>query len=387
MGRLRLAFARSDAAGLLSAALTLILLMLSGCVPPDDEAALVLEDLAAGGGDSRLKRRTPHPTRMALEYAIAGRSYRGDLYRSGEQARAGIVLVPGVAERGKEDPRLVAFANTLARARFLVLVPELPNLRALRVRAGDAQGVADAFCYLLARQDFPAPGRAGIGAFSYAVGPAVLAALRPEIRDRLDFLLGVGGYYDLERVVTFATTGYSPDNGQWDRRETNLYGKWVFVLSNVELLSDPEDREAFRIMARRKLADPGAAIDDLVVRLTVEGRALLALLENRDPQRVAALLADLPAAIRAEMDALNLSNKDLSRLEARLILLHGRDDDIIPYTESMSLAAAVPKGRAELFVIDGLAHVDVRPLGLDQRSLWRAIRILLAERDGRGEHS
>jgi len=101
--------------------------------------------------------------------------------------------------------------------------------------------------------------------------------------------------------------------------------------------------------------------------------------------RTPALIDALPAAIRTEMEALNLANKDLSRLRARLILLHGTDDAIIPYTESMALTAAVPRWRAELFLIDGLAHVDVRPFGLDRRAMWRAIHSLLAQRNNPGE--
>jgi pimeloyl-ACP methyl ester carboxylesterase len=253
------------------------------------------------------------------------------------------------------------------------------------VRAEDAQGVADAFPHLLSRPEFPTGGRAGIGAFSYAVGPAMLAALDPAIRERVDFVLGVGGYYDLHRVVTFFTTGYFQKEGQWHYLEPNRYGKWVFVLGNAERLSDPRDRSAFRAMAERRLNAPWARIDDLSRRLTPEGRALLALLENRDRIRAPALIDALPAAIRADMEALNLASRDLSRLQARLILLHGTDDAIIPYTESMALAAAAPPGRAELFLIGGLAHVDVRSFGLDRRTMWRAIHALLAQRNHPGE--
>ena len=360
--------------------------MLAGCAPlPDDEAAWVLENLAAGEGASRLKERTLNPTRRPVAYTIQGRENQGDLYIPGELPLAGIVLVPGVAARGKDDPRLVAFATTLARARFLVLVPDLPNLRALRLRAEDAKSVADAFSHLLSRPEFPTRGRAGIGAFSYAVGPAVLAALDPRIRERVDFVLGVGGYYDLEQVITFFTTGYFQKEGEWHYLEPNRYGKWVFVRSNAERLSDPRDRSAFRAMAERRLNDPHARIDDLSRRLTSEGRALLDLLDNSDQVRTPALIDALSVAIRADMEALNLANQDLSRLRARLILLHGTDDAIIPYTESVALAASGPPGRVELFLIDGLAHVDVRPLGLDRSAMWRAIHALLAQRSNPGK--
>ena len=362
-----------------------VVLLLAGCPTlPDDDATWVLEDLASGMGDSRLKRSTPKPERRSLAYVDGGRSFRADLYMPREPALAGIVLVPGAAAKGKNDPRLVAFATTLARTRFVVLVPDLPNLRALQVRAEDAGNIAAAFRHLRSRPEVPTEARAGIGAFSYAVGPAVLAGMEPDIRAQVKFVLGVGGYHDLRRVVNFFTTGYFVKDAQWEYLQPNVYGKWVFVLSNADRLSDPRDRKALRRMAERKLNNPRASVEDLRGNFTDEGQSVLNLLENRDRDATPELIAGLPADILADMQALNLANKDLSRLKARLILLHGTDDDIIPYTESIALAAAAPSGQADLFLIDGLAHVDTRPVGLDRQAAWQAIHAVLAQRLNQG---
>ena len=210
-----------------------------------------------------------------------------------------------------------------------------------------------------------------------------LAAMQPEISEQVDFVLGVGGYHDLHRVVNFFTTGYFVKDGQWQYLEPNEYGKWVFVLSNADRLPDARDRQILRMMAERKLNNLRENVTDLRGDLTPEGRSVLDLLENRDRQRTPQLLAGLPAEIRAEMQALNLANKDLSRLQARLILLHGTDDNIIPYTESIALAAAAPAGQSDLFLIDGLAHVDTQPVGLDRQAMWRAVHAVLAQRHAR----
>src|SRR5690606_18522519 len=102
---------------------------------------------------------------------------------------------------------------------------------------------------------------------------------------------------------------------------------------------------------------------------------------NKDPERTPELVALLPPAIRSEIYGLDLRRRDLSVLRARLLLLHGRDDPIIPYTESAALAAAMP-GRATLYLVDSLAHVDLGPSGLvDTMRLWLAAYRLLEERD------
>ncbi len=277
---------------------------------------------------------------------------------------------------------LVAFANTLARARFTVLVPDIANLRALQVRASDARGIADAVAYLASLDGVAAHGRLGIAAISYAVGPALIAALEPDVSERVRFVVAIGGYHDIEAVVTFFTTGYYRERpgAPWRYREPNAYGKWVFVASNAGRVRDAADRATLDAIARRKLKDLDADVSDLAADLGAEGRAVSALLANTDPERVPALIAALPAGVRAEIAALNLALKDLGRLGARLILVHGRDDDIIPFTESRALAAAVDG--ADLFVIDGFAHLDALPRGLGQLQLWRAIYRLLEERDG-----
>ena len=87
--------------------------------------------------------------------------------------------------------------------------------------------------------------------------------------------------------------------------------------------------------------------------------------------------------MRREIAALDLKRRDLSTLRPALILVHGRDDAIVPESESMALAEAAPHAR--LYLIERLAHVDLGPVGMpDAVTLWRAVFRLLEERDGAG---
>jgi hypothetical protein len=120
--------------GLWKLVVVLAVLLQAACSPPRSiEALLVVADIAAGPGESRLKAATAPPVRKTINYAFEGRIYAADVYWPGSKdtAEAVTVLVPGVVRLGKDDPRLVAFAHTLARARFLVFVPDLVNLRQL----------------------------------------------------------------------------------------------------------------------------------------------------------------------------------------------------------------------------------------------------------------
>jgi pimeloyl-ACP methyl ester carboxylesterase len=368
--------------------------------PHGYDATLALADLA--GVELPLPDGRPAFERCEIAYTADGERRAADLYTpqattevsAGPGVRAGLVLVPGAAETGRRDARLVEFAGILARSGFAVLVPDIASFRELRPSPESAREIAAGVAQL--RQSVArgvgAPAadlRLGIGAFSIASGPAVLAALGtdPDHRQgynpgsRVDFLLLVGGYHDLRKTLTFMTTGYFEADGQPRQREPDAYGKWVYALSNAGRLPEPADRAALAAMAQRRMADPEARIDDLLAQLGPDGQAVYAFIDNRDPARAPGLLARLPAAVRADIEALDLAGRELSGLRADVILVHGLDDTVIPYTESVSLARALAPGRAQLFLLEGLHHVDREVRGLDAWRMWRAVRAVLAQRD------
>jgi pimeloyl-ACP methyl ester carboxylesterase len=363
------------------ALVVILILLVNGCAFSRNwEAALLLSDISAGTAPSRLKKTTPEPARRTVEYAIAGRAYRGDLYLSAEPVQAGLLLVPGAAEAGKDDPRLITLARSLARVGFAVLVPDLESLRELRVNPGNIREIADSFRYLAGREEFAPQGRAGLVAFSYAAGPAVLAALEPE-PPAVEFILTVGGYYSMSSLLTFITTGDFRVDGTWRHLDPSPYGKWVLVQSNLHHLDDPDDREIFRAMIERKKADLSAPLEELSRGLGPQGQSLYRFVANEDRSRVPDLYGRLPQSIREEVERLDIADKNLANLESRLILVHGYDDHIIPYSESLDLARAMPSGQVGLYLVDGLMHVDARPGLIGRWRLWRALAALLSERE------
>lgn len=163
--------------------------------PPRDESEDVVEE--------PFEDRTGAPVRGTL--------FRPDARRPPYPA---LVLCHGAAEDGFEDERLVRLARALARRGFLVLAPDLEDLRAFRVSERSVERIVAAHGALLARRDLVRADRAAFAGISFAGTLCLLAAREPAIRERVPAVLSFGGYRDLEGLVRYwLTTAPEPPPG------------------------------------------------------------------------------------------------------------------------------------------------------------------------------
>ncbi len=356
-----------------------VLLLLKGPLARGYEAVILAAELG-GFSPPSLIYHSPHVSSEVLCLSHNSRQFTADLYLSEHSPVAGIVLLHGATPDGKDDPRLTEFAKLLAARRFAVLVPELIGPQHRQIDIDDTQPVVDAFRFL---NNYPGvESQVGIGGFSVSAGLGFLAALRPEIGDDVAFIVSIGGYHSLPRTLDYAITGQYELEGIWHRQSPNPYGKWLFVLSNLETLQEAVDQWALRRIANRRIASEQADISDLEPLLTPEGQAVLTYLTKVNHDHMNVQYLALPSAMREHIEALDLANKPLQQLSARVLLIHGRDDTIIPYSESIALARELPPNQVELYLVQGLHHVDSKLDRLqDIWHFWRACYALLQQRD------
>jgi len=361
---------------LLSLLAVLLLLLFFGRPMVWAESTLLMWDVAAGGERTWWQDVTAPPRESSIQW----QNGEGDLYLPASQARAAMVLVPGAAVLGRDEPRLQAFARSLSRAGFAVLVPELPEVRQLILSRADGDRVANAMRELNGRfPDLPL----GVAAISYAAAPAIIAAIEDDLAPKVAFVVAIGGYRDAYSTIRFVTTGaFRPRGDSREFRvEPNGYGRWAILRANASRLDDPRDARLLQEIAQQRFRDRNADISREVALLGPQGRAVLALVDNRDPDAVDRLIAALPESVRREIDALNLAFYDLSKLRGHLILVHGRSDPMVPYSESQDLAVAASKARASLFLIDDIGHVQFSEVNIANAwTMWKAIVALLEER-------
>jgi dienelactone hydrolase len=338
-------------------------------------SGLLLIQVANPQATGPLTRITTAPARHAVTFRGPGRDMAANLYRPsgggpGAGTGTGVILVHGVNETGKDDPRIVWLADLLARSGFTVLTPDFLGFKSLTLRTSDVEELVATIQYLAGREG-GAPGRVGLIGFSYGAGPTIIAAADPRVRDRVQFVVSFGGYYDLLNVITFITTGFYEFGEIRGRVVPNEYSRWIFLRYNLDLIPAARDRKILKEIAGAKARDPAVDAGPLAATLGPEGRAAYALLVNRDPDRVPTLVGALGPTIQEHIRFLSPS-RVIRDLRGRLFVVHSDPDDFIPTTESLRLAAALEsRGNVHLALLTVFDHVRPDFPGLSFSSFFR----------------
>jgi dienelactone hydrolase len=339
-----------------------LLIVFSAAIQRALWSGLVLSELLNFESQGWLVRWTSPPRIEEFLYNGPSGLVKADLYLpQPEGRRPGILLNHGIVDTGKDDPRLRRFAEILCRSGFVVFVPDFKGMRSFHIAPSDVDEVQAAYENFISLKKYVLPQSCGLFGFSYGAGPTILAACRPETGQKVRFVVSFGGYYDLKNVLSFITTGNFEFAGKTFYRKPQEYGTWVFLANNLHLVDSPVDRSILRNIVELKLRDEQAPLESYWPLLGEEGKNILALLSPSEPQQNESLIRKLPPDLRASMEALSLKPA-LNRFQADLILAHGEDDDMIPFTETLRVAQAAPDPRrVYLQILKSYSHVDPDP--------------------------
>jgi pimeloyl-ACP methyl ester carboxylesterase len=310
------------------------------------------------------------------------------LYRPrGTRRLPGWVVLHGLTYTGREHPALVHFVEAIAAAGNLVLVPDIPEWRDLRVAPAVTHDTIRAAVRALHDRTDVLEDRIGLFAFSFGATQSLIAAADPDVRTLLRALAAWGGYHDVRALFRFGILGEHELDGREYRVRPDPYGAWIMSGNYLTHIPGHEGDTRLAAAARelaleagRRRRFAGDPIYDeskrrLRASLDPTDHALFDLIAPTadtpppDPEwarDMAQQLAD--AALR--VDPLMDPRPFLPRPGVNTLLAHGRTDRLIPFTETIRLSRALPADQLEgctitaLFEHSGGTNRALGPLGV-----------------------
>jgi pimeloyl-ACP methyl ester carboxylesterase len=261
--------------------------------------------------------------------------------------RSTFLIAPGLHYACADDPRMDRFCRILTAAGHQVVVPYIPDFLALVPTEQAKHDFARAF------DAMPRWTERKPVVFSISFGSLLAFSLAAARGGAIERLIVFGGYADLRETLRFSLTGEAAGGRAAAHDPLN---QPVVLMNLLDHVAPPvPDREAVVLAWRRyvertwgraelKLDRRFAAIaEELAPAVPAAVRELFLVGTGARPG-----LLELAMPALARFDARPLDPSPyLPRITGRVDLVHGVDDDVIPFEHAHALAA-------------GLVHADVR---------------------------
>jgi dienelactone hydrolase len=290
-------------------------------------------------------------------------------------ALPGWVVLHGLTRTGRTHPALARFASAVARAGNVVFVPDIPEWRELRVAPTLAIETIRAAAAALQQRGDVRHEHVGLFGFSFGATQALIAAADEETASLLSGIAAWGGFCDLRRLFRFGLTGLHELDGMTWHTPPDPYGAWIMTGNYLPLVPGLEDT-AELARALHALAIESGEIghpawdpiyDDVKLRLRADlsprHRELFDIIaplttrtarEREELHPVALDLADRIADTALRLEPLLDPQPFLPRVHTRILIAHGRDDRLIPFSESIRMSRLVPPDRLDTITITSL---------------------------------
>ncbi|MBM3924929.1 MAG: hypothetical protein FJ320_02925 [SAR202 cluster bacterium] len=273
---------------------------------------------------------TNEPIVQRVTFPIPDGIGQGDLYRPpGDGPYGAALLFLGVAPAGPDDARVLRLGKALARSNMVTLFYWSPSMREKRMEPDDIHNLVAAFQYLHSLP-FVDPERVGMGGFCVGASYALMAASQPQINENVSFVNAFGPYFSMPELVLAIATRKKFSNGQYVDWEPDRLTREVFITHITRDLPDNEGailRDTFQQNSPETI-NPNA--------LSQEGQAAYQLLNIPSMEQAAEAISRLPDKTRENLLQVSPSTY-LGDLQARVLIMHDREDDLVPAYESQRL--------------------------------------------------
>ena len=303
------------------------------------------------------------------------------LYEPERAPRRTYLIAPGLHYAAADDPRLDRFCRVLCAAGHLVVAPFVPSYLAL---TPDARAISD---FIRVADALPRWSAQRPTVFSISFGSLLafaLAAERPELADRLVIF---GGYADFAETLRFCVTGRVASGREATRDPLNQPVVLLNLLAGIP--HAPEHRAALeagwrtyieRVWGRPEMKTDGryqAIAHELAPSVPAPVRELFLVGIGAQPGAWELAEAALPHVDVSALDP----RPHLARIRGRVELVHGADDDVIPFEHAHLLAQRLPEADPRVHVTGLYGHTGASfgkllALPRELATMIRVLRIL-----------
>ena len=278
---------------------------------------------------------TKTPIREKITFTtLAADKASADLYLpKGENSHPAVVFFMGVVPPDRDESRIVALAEGLARTGMVVMIPWLETQHQNRIVEKDIESLVDAFIYL---ENHPRVklGKIGMGGICTGASMSIVASQDLRINDRVSFVNSFAGYYDAADFIVATAAKTRFDEVSSTRWNPDSLTQNLITTHIVDGTFDKDQVILNRIIKTGEWTQQDS--DDL----SSSGRAVLTLISGPNVDAAREAITSLNSRTTQFLENISPST-NIDDLKAEVLLMHDSSDKLVPPEESRRFAKAI----------------------------------------------
>ncbi|TGL85590.1 alpha/beta hydrolase [Leptospira congkakensis] len=271
----------------------------------------------------------------------------------------GVYIQHGMSALGIDDPRILELAENIASSNHSVLLPELPEVKGLRIEEKTISNIQDLMLEIHSTKRLFNGNDLGYLSASFSGGMGLIAASKSNTRNKIKSSMAIGAYCDFLDTVPFVFSNYKVDPYAVYVILYNFLHRFEVELAEelqsvyyVAALDNGLKRTGTDAQSKSLLEKTSRRAKEFFYQVEIDGN-----FRNELAKRV---LATVPKNLPENLSPFY----QLETLEGPVSLLHGKTDPVISPEESEKLTRLFQKkGISYVYRSStALTHGDSLPL-------------------------
>ncbi|WCL50212.1 alpha/beta hydrolase [Leptospira sp. GIMC2001] len=271
----------------------------------------------------------------------------------------GIFLLHGMSALGIDDVRIQNLAKNLALCGYSVACPELSEVKSLLIREVTIEKSVNLFKHFYEREDLHKPGQVGYFSASFSGALGLIALSDPKVSDLVRSSMLVGSYNSFGESLVYAVDNFEIDNyaglivmlnflGYLDKKLHNEVNESVYNLA----LDNGLYRTGENAIGPKLIEGLSKSARDFMKQMLNDKKFRMSLIDG--------IREVMPNSIKRDFSPYY----KLAQFKSPLSLLHGYDDPVISYKESIKIHACLRNRMHPVYleVSNVITHGDQLPL-------------------------
>lgn len=274
-----------------------------------------------------------------------------DLYEPLSVYKGTLAVIHGMSPKGKADKRIQALCQALSGLGYRVVAPEIESIRKLQICPSQIDKISHILIGIANDRSMSPSGQIGVFAPSFSGGLCLAAASQPSVRERITAICTIGAFSEIESVMHYLLGNPLADS----------YGCFIALKKIVPLVCENPGylQEVLDAAINDNLSpQPSQELASRLLLMTKEQRHTSEKCLN-DPAHRLTMFEQARKHLTDEFRVFDVVSM-VEPLSARVLLIHGKSDNVINPVESVQLYAVLKSIRkqAHLVITPFLTHGD-----------------------------